>query len=133
MLDSGDHNFSFSGLKTAVRYQIAKLGTISDAVRDDLCASFQRAVVEILVKKTVRAARECGAKLVTVSGGVSCNRALRAEMLEACNRAGLQLLTAAPELCTDNAAMIAFAAALRLRAGFASELTQEIDPNLALA
>jgi tRNA N6-adenosine threonylcarbamoyltransferase len=133
MLDSGDHNFSFSGLKTAVRYQIAKLGVISDDLRNDLCASFQRAVVEVLVKKTLRAARECGAKLVTVSGGVSCNRALRAEILNACNRAGLKLLTAAPQLCTDNAAMIAFAASLRLNAGLESALIQEIDPNLALA
>lgn len=133
MLESGDHNFSFSGLKTAVRYQIAKLAAISDEIRDDLCASFQRAVVEVLVQKTVRVARDCGAKLVTVSGGVSCNSELRAEMLRACDRAGLRLLTAAPKLCTDNAAMIAFAASLRLKAGFASELTQEIDPNLALA
>jgi len=133
MLDSRDHNFSFSGLKTSVRYQIAKLGTISDDLRNDLCASFQRAVVEVLVKKTLRAARECGAKVVTVSGGVSCNRALRDEMSDACNGAGMKLLTAVPELCTDNAAMIAFAAALRFRAGYSSEVTQEIDPNLALA
>ena len=133
MLVSGDHNFSFSGLKTSVRYQIAKLGEISDNIRDDLCASFQRAAVEVLVKKTLRAARESGAKLVTVSGGVSCNRQLRDQMDEACQRAGIQLLTALPELCTDNAAMIAFAASLRLKAGFASALTQEIDPNLALA
>ncbi|HEX7516387.1 MAG TPA: tRNA (adenosine(37)-N6)-threonylcarbamoyltransferase complex transferase subunit TsaD [Chthoniobacterales bacterium] len=133
MLDSGDHNFSFSGLKTAVRYQIAKLAAISDDIRDDLCASFQRAGVEVLVKKTLRAARESGAKLVTVSGGVSCNRELRDQMSDACNRAGVKLLTAVPELCTDNAAMIAFAASLRLNAGFESELTQEIDPNLALA
>ena len=133
MLDSGDHNFSFSGLKTAVRYQIAKLVAISDDICDDLCASFQRAVVEVLVKKTVRAARECGMKLVTLSGGVSCNRELRTQMSQACSRAGVMLLTAVPELCTDNAAMIAFAASLRLNAGFESELSQEIDPNLALA
>jgi len=132
MLDSGDHNFSFSGLKTAVRYQLAKLPAISDDTRCDLCASFQRAVVEVLVKKTLRAARERGAKLVTVSGGVSCNRELRDQMTEECHRAGVRLLTAVPELCTDNAAMIAFAASLRLQAGFASEVTQEIDPNLAL-
>jgi N6-L-threonylcarbamoyladenine synthase len=133
MLDSGDHNFSFSGLKTAVRYQLAKLPAISDDTRGDLCASFQRAVVDVLVKKTLRAARESGAKLVTVSGGVSCNRELRTQMNDACNRVGVKLRTAVPELCTDNAAMIAFAASLRLNAGFESELTQEIDPNLALA
>ena len=78
MLDSGDHNFSFSGLKTAVRYQIAKLPRFPKIVRDDLCASFQRAVVEVLVEENHRARRaKCGAKLVTVSGGVSCNRELR--------------------------------------------------------
>jgi N6-L-threonylcarbamoyladenine synthase len=132
MLDSGDHNFSFSGLKTAVRYQIAKLGEISEEVRADVCASFQRAAVEVLVGKTLRAARETTVKLVTVSGGVSCNRQLRDQMSGACNRAGLKLLTAAPQLCTDNAAMIAFAASLRLNAGLTSALTQEIDPNLAL-
>lgn len=132
MLDSGDHNFSFSGLKTAVRYQLAKLPAISDDTRCDLCASFQRAVVEVLMKKTLRAARECGAQLVTVSGGVSCNRELRDQMSDGCHGAGVRLLTAVPELCTDNAAMIAFAASLRLEAGFASEVTQEIDPNLAL-
>jgi N6-L-threonylcarbamoyladenine synthase len=133
MLDSGDHNFSFSGLKTAVRYRLADLGVISEETRDDLCASFQRAVVEVLTKKTLRAAKACGAKIVTVGGGVSCNQALRTEMDEACRRAGLRLLTAAPRLCTDNAAMIAFAASLRFRAGFSSEVTQEIDPNLVLA
>jgi len=132
MLDSGDHNFSFSGLKTAVRYRLADLKTISEETRDDLCASFQRAVVEVLTKKTMRAAKVCGAKLITVSGGVSCNQALRSEMAEACDRAGLRLLATAPQLCTDNAAMIAFAASLRFREGFSSEVTQEIDPNLAL-
>ena len=133
MLDSGDHNFSFSGLKTSVRYQLAKLGSISEDIRDDLCASFQRAVVEVLVKKTMRAARESGTKLATVSGGVSCNCELRDQMSAACHRTGIKLLTAVPKLCTDNAAMIAFAAALRFQAGHSSEVTQEIDPNLALA
>ncbi|HEV2840967.1 MAG TPA: tRNA (adenosine(37)-N6)-threonylcarbamoyltransferase complex transferase subunit TsaD [Chthoniobacterales bacterium] len=133
MLDSGDHNFSFSGLKTAVRYRLADLGAISDETRNNLCASFQRAVVEVLVKKTLRAAREAGAQLVTISGGVSCNQALRTEMKEACERGEVRLLIAPPRLCTDNAAMIAFATSLRLAAGHRSEVTQEIDPNLPLA
>jgi N6-L-threonylcarbamoyladenine synthase len=133
MLDSGDDNFSFSGLKTSVRYQIAKLARMGEALVDDFCASFQRAVVEVLVKKTLRAARDGHAKLVTVSGGVSCNRELRAHLRDACGRAGVGFLPVASELSTDNAAMIAFAASLRLNAGFRSELTQEIDPNLPLA
>jgi N6-L-threonylcarbamoyladenine synthase len=134
MLDSGDHNFSFSGLKTAVRYRLADLEAErgKPGLIDDFCASFQRAAVEVLAKKTLRAAAERRAKLVTLSGGVSCNQALREEMDEACGRAGVRLLTAAPQLCTDNAAMIAFAASLRFVAGFSSKVTQEIDPNLAL-
>ena len=132
MLDSNDHNFSFSGLKTAVRYKVAKLGTITELIRNDLCASFQCAVLDILTKKTVAAARERKADLITLSGGVSCNRSLRGAFRAACKSAGLKLLTAAPQLCTDNAAMIAFAASLRLRAGYESTITEEIDPNLAL-
>jgi N6-L-threonylcarbamoyladenine synthase len=135
MLDSRDHNFSFSGLKTAVRYRLADFQEeeAKDQLVNDFAASFQRAVVEVLVKKTVRAAKECGATLVTMSGGVSCNQALRTELAEHCGKAGLRLLTAVPRLCTDNAAMIAFAAALKFRAGHHSEVSEEIDPNLALA
>ncbi len=134
MLDSGDHNFSFSGLKTAVRYRLAEfpMDERTPQLVGDMCASFQRAVVEVLVKKTVRAAKESGATLVTMSGGVSCNQALRKGMEEKCRAAGLRLLTAAPRLCTDNAAMIAFAASLRFGAGQRSDVREEIDPNLAL-
>jgi N6-L-threonylcarbamoyladenine synthase len=134
MLDSRDHNFSFSGLKTAVRYRLAEFPpeTRTSQLINDICASFQRAVVEVLVMKTLRAAKECGAKVGTVSGGVSCNQALRTELRKQCRAAGMNLVTAPPELCTDNAAMIAFAASLRLRAGQRSEVAEEIDPNLAL-
>ena len=134
MLDSGDHNFSFSGLKTAVRYRLAEFPAdeVTPELVNDMCASFQNAVVEVLVKKTVRAAKECGAAAVTMSGGVSCNQALRTELAEGCRAAGLSLLKAPPELCTDNAAMIAFAGSLRFRGGYRSEVTEEIDPNLAL-
>src|SRR5438128_4492176 len=134
MLDSGDHNFSFSGLKTSVRYRLAEFGIEqrTPVLVSDMCASFQRAVIEVLVTKTVRAAKERGVTLVTLSGGVSCNEALRNELAERCRAAGLRLLTAPPRLCTDNAAMIAFAASLRFRAGQRSEVSEEIDPNLAL-
>ena len=134
MLDSGDHNFSFSGLKTAVRYRLAEFENDKRTPQlvNDMCASFQRAVVEVLVKKTVRAAKERGVNLVTVSGGVSCNEALRNEMAEQCHRAGLRLYTAPPQLCTDNAAMIAFAASLHFGAGQWSDVIEEIDPNLVL-
>jgi N6-L-threonylcarbamoyladenine synthase len=143
MLDS--QNFSFSGLKTAVRYLLPKIGvdekrltetpciSLDDRVLKDLCASFQQAVVDVLVRKTIAAAKKCGVNLVTVSGGVSCNQELRRQLNDACARQGLEFKSAAPWLCTDNAAMIAFAAWLRLQSGFESSVTEEIDPNLALA
>ena len=134
MLDSRDHNFSFSGLKTAMRYLLAKLEVElrNDELLADLCASFQSAVIDVLVRKTIRAGKESNRGLITVSGGVSCNQELRQQMTAAAEREGVQVLFAAPTLCTDNAAMIAFAAALRLEAGFRSSVTDEIDPNLAL-
>ena len=128
MLDS--ENFSFSGLKTAVRYLLPKL---KGDFLADLCASFQQAIIDVLVRKTIAAARKYGVNLVTVSGGVSCNQELLSQLGEACVRGGFEFKNAEPWLCTDNAAMIAFAGLLRLRAGFQSHVTEEIDPNLALA
>jgi N6-L-threonylcarbamoyladenine synthase len=128
MVDS--ENFSFSGLKTAVRYLLPKL---HGDFLPDLCASFQQAIVDILVRKTIAAARKFDVDLVTVSGGVSCNQDLRRQLGAACARKGFEFKNAEPWLCTDNAAMIAFTASLRLQAGFESKVTEEIDPNLALA
>lgn len=130
MINSGDANFSFSGLKTAVRYLLPK---VAREDQHDLCASFQRAVVDVLVAKTIAAGRASRRPLVTVSGGVSCNCELRAQMSLGCERAGLELRFAAPQLCTDNAAMIAFAAQLRLGRGESTPLTSEIDPHFVLA
>ena len=127
MLDS--ENFSFSGLKTAVRYLLPKL---KGDYLADLCASFQQAIVDVLVRKTVAAAQKYDVDLVTVSGGVSCNQELRKQLSQACGREGLEFKSAEPWLCTDNAAMIAFAAMLKLENGFASNVAEEIDPNLAL-
>jgi N6-L-threonylcarbamoyladenine synthase len=129
MLHSGDANFSFSGLKTAVRYLLPE---IDREDQRDLCASFQRAVVDVLVAKTLTVARSARRRLVTVSGGVSCNRELRARMSLGCEHAGLEPRFAEPRLCTDNAAMIAFAAMLRWERGEGTPLTTEVDPNLAL-
>ncbi len=128
MLES--ENFSFSGLKTAVRYLLPKLR--GDFLAD-LCASFQQAVVEVLVRKTIAAAQKCEVDLVTISGGVSCNRELRRQLAEACARERVEFKSAETWLCTDNAAMIAFAGSLRLEVGFESKLTEEIDPNLKVA
>ena len=132
MMDSGDAAFSFSGLKTAVRYLLPKVDLEDSQTVADLCASFQEAAVDVLVAKTLQAARTCGRRLVTVSGGVSCNSRLRQRFQEACASAGLELRMAVPGLCTDNAAMIAFVAAGRLERGEESPLTAEISPNLPL-
>ena len=87
----------------------------------------------MLVRKTIAAAQKCDVDLVTISGGVSCNRELRRQLAEACVREGFEFKGAETRLCTDNAAMIAFAASLRHQAGFESKRTEEIDPNLTLA
>ena len=143
-------NFSFSGLKTAVRYLLPKIVgrfceprtpsglpqtpyKLDHHVLADLCASFQQAIIDVLVRKTIAAAQKYRFNLVTVSGGVSCNQELRKQLGEACAREGFEFKNAEPWLCTDNAAMIAFAASLRLQGGFQSDVTEEIDPNLALA
>jgi N6-L-threonylcarbamoyladenine synthase len=137
----GSQNFSFSGLKTAVRYLLPKLAewrltqtpyNLDEQMLSDVCASFQQAIIDVLVTKTLAAAQKYGVDLVTVSGGVSCNQELRRQLREACSRKGIKFKSAEPWLCTDNAAMIAFAALLRLQVGFQSQVTEEIDPNLAL-
>ena len=129
MLNSGDFNFSFSGLKTAVRYLLPKL---DGDFRTDLCASFQEAVIDVLVQKTIRAAKRSGVNLVTVSGGVSANSRLRTKMTDASAAAGLELKLACPSLSTDNAAMIAFVALERFLLGYRSNLSDDADPNLKL-
>ena len=129
MLDSGDFSFSFSGLKTSVRYLLPKL---TDLPLSDLCASFQEAVVDVLVEKTMRAAPARRQRVVALSGGVSCNSRLREKMRAACASNRLELLVANPALCTDNAGMIGYVAALKFARGETSPLTSDIDPNLRL-
>lgn len=129
MLNSDDFHFSFSGLKTAVRYMLPKLE--GDCL-NDVCASFQEAVVDVLVGKTIAATKARGKRLIAVSGGVSCNSRLREKFRGACAENAIELLIAEPQLCTDNAAMIAFVAAERVGRGESSPVTSDIDPNLRL-
>ncbi len=108
---------SFSGLKSAVARHVAAQGVPTGQALADLCAAFQRAVVETLVTKTVRAAAREGLGRVVMAGGVAANKGLRAAMGAECARRGLSLSVPAFASCTDNAAMIAYAGALRLAAG----------------
>ncbi|GAA5481676.1 tRNA (adenosine(37)-N6)-threonylcarbamoyltransferase complex transferase subunit TsaD [Haloferula sargassicola] len=137
MLKDRSFDFSFSGLKTAVLYTLTdrhpESGTPRPEDLPDLCASFQQAVIDVLVTKTLKAARHAGRGTIALSGGVSLNSTLRRDFQRACEQAGYRLLTADPGLCTDNAAMIGFAALLRHAEGRSSPLSEPIDPNLPLA
>ena len=129
MMEADDLNFSFSGLKTSVRYLLPKLAEFRI---EDICASFQEAVVDVLLAKTLRAVEQTGRSVVAVSGGVSCNTRLREKFADACAAKGLELLLAEPQLCTDNAAMIGHVAWLYFDAGKTSPLSTDIDPGLPL-
>jgi N6-L-threonylcarbamoyladenine synthase len=136
-LNDPDHDFSFSGIKTAVLYWLRKQPDPSilhspSSILNDVCASFQQAVVDVLVGKTIAAARACRARAVTVSGGVACNGALRDQLAAACARHRIELLVADRKLCTDNAGMIAGLAFHKLRAGLRSAPNLDAQPNLRL-
>ena len=113
MLHSGDLDFSFSGLKTAVMLQV-KNRELNAQMRADIAAEFQAAIVDVLVAKSLAAIARGGVESLVVAGGVGANRELRARLTKAGDRAGFSVFYPAPEFCTDNGAMIAFAAAKRL-------------------
>jgi N6-L-threonylcarbamoyladenine synthase len=114
MLASGDLDFSFSGLKTAVLTRTRALGPLDDAMRADLAASFQAAIVDVLAAKCAHALEREGMQRLVVAGGVGANTLLRARLEDEAMRRGGQVFFPPLRLCTDNGAMIAFAAALRL-------------------
>jgi N6-L-threonylcarbamoyladenine synthase len=121
LLHSKDLDFSFAGLKTAVAVQLRKLGPApTDVERADLAASTQAAIVEVLVRKSLDALKRTGLKRLVVSGGVGANAALRAQLDEATRKRGWRVHYPELSLCTDNGAMIALAAAMRLQTGIAT-------------
>lgn len=108
MLNSGDLDFSFSGLKTSVRTHCEKLGgKVEGRELEDTCASFQEAAVDTLLKKTFKAVNSVGADRVVVCGGVACNSRLRARFGEFCEKRGIALHIPRPRFCTDNGVMVA--------------------------
>jgi N6-L-threonylcarbamoyladenine synthase len=129
MLHDDSYNFSFSGLKTSVLYFLRK--NPQHRV-PDVCASFQEAVVDVLVGKIVRAADQWGVTTVSAAGGVSINRRLREKLGAECARRGWQLLLAPAKLCTDNAAMIAALAYYKLQSGQPSDYSLEVAPSIGL-
>src|SRR5450830_1377354 len=117
LLHSGDLDFSFAGLKTAVLTQARKLGDALELRKPDLAASTQAAIVEVLLKKSMAALRQTGLRRLVVAGGVGANRELRQRLNAACQTARVRVHYPELHLCTDNGAMIAMAAAMRLQSG----------------
>lgn len=126
--------FSFSGIKTSVLYHLKNRSEADVAAeRADIAASFQAAVVEILVEKTIKAASALGLRRILLTGGVAANRRLREEMQRAARDHGADVCFPPPVLCTDNAAMIACAGGFRLGRGERSGRGLDADPRMKLA
>lgn len=131
LLDEPGFNFSFSGLKTAVRYHLDKYPDDARHRAADVAASFQAAVVDVLCEKTLRAARALSVKTVALAGGVSANSALRAQLRKQGTAEGLRVLVPPMAFCTDNAAMIACAAYYRGDLARVRPDELHADPNFA--
>ena len=131
MVASGDLNFSFSGLKTAVR-TIARGQRLNQRDRADLAAAFEQAIVEVLTAKSLVALERTGLDAVVVAGGVGANQRLRLQLTAAAQARGVQVFYPEPVLCTDNGAMIAFAGALRLAHGLRDDGAFTVSPRWEL-
>jgi N6-L-threonylcarbamoyladenine synthase len=135
LLHSGDLDFSFAGLKTAVMTQAKKLGDGLAVRKADLAASTEAAIVEVLVKKSLAALDREGLRRIVVAGGVGANRRLREQLDRACAARGVRVHYPELRLCTDNGAMIAMAAALRIQHGVdrpARRYAFDVKPRWAL-
>lgn len=137
LMRSGTLDFSFAGLKTAVAVQLQRLGAAPcEQARIDLAAATQAAIVDVLVSKCLRALERTGERRLVVSGGVGANRRLREHLDQACAARGVRVHYPDLELCTDNGAMIALAAAMRLDAGRAQatrDYAFDVKPRWDLA
>lgn len=132
-LEEDSYDFSFSGLKSAVLNYVNKQRMMGvEIVAEDIAASFQQSVVEVLVAKTIKAAKDKGVTKIALAGGVASNSALRERMKGACDAEGFTISIPSPILCTDNAAMIGCAAYYEYLAGVRDGLDLNAIPNLRL-
>jgi N6-L-threonylcarbamoyladenine synthase len=132
MLDAEHVDFSFSGLKTAVRSYCERMGAPEGAHLADVCASFQEAVVDTLVEKTLRAALRSGVRTIVACGGVACNSRLRRKLSARAEASGLAVVIPRPRYCTDNAAMVANAGRQKYLRGFRAALDANAIPTWPL-
>ncbi len=132
-LEEDSYDFSFSGLKSSVLNYVNKQKMLGAKINsNDIAASFQQSVVEVLVGKTMKAAKDRGVTKIALAGGVASNTALREKMQEACEKAGFYLSIPSPILCTDNAAMIGCAAYYEYLAGVRDGWDLNANPSLKL-
>lgn len=132
-LEKDSLDFSFSGIKTGVlNYLNGEKQAGREVNRADVAASFQQAVLDVIVAKTIHAAVKMNKDKIVLAGGVAANSRLRQMMTEACEKEGIRLYVPSPVLCTDNAAMIGCAAYYQYQAGITHDLSLDADPNLSL-
>ncbi len=133
MLNMEGYDFSFSGIKTAVVYYVKKYPDYEKTIsKADLVASFQKAVVETLVERTIQAAKDKGVNSIALAGGVSANSLLRSTLKEACDKNNFTCIIPPFEFCTDNAAMIGSAGYFRIQKGFRSDYSLAMESTARL-
>jgi len=134
MLDGPGYDLSLSGLKTAVVRELDRLDAAGTPVHlPDVAASFQEAIVDVQVTKTMRAVADLGAPTVVLAGGVAANSRLRERFDAVCRSAGVRLVVPSARLCTDNGAMVAASGSNLFAAGRIDDLAMEVDPGLPLS
>ena len=136
MIDTDDYKFSFSGVKTSVLYFLRDnkiIPPIEENLLKDICASFQKSIVDVLIAKTFKAAEKYQIKNIAIAGGVSANSRIRNQFKIECEKRNYKLFIPQISYCTDNAAMISVVGYRKYLSGFTSALTSTAHPYLELS